>query len=112
MTTILELAEKYFEDGKMVENINHKESDSDVENPMNEDNNEVVDEGSDDDVVEFENPNPIIPEPTIEISSDSENELEANDDANSVLQQNDEDMEYDSNPEEDIDDHEDQDFTP
>ena len=37
-----------------------------------------VEEDDDDDVVEIENPNPIVPEPTIEISSGSEDELEEN----------------------------------
>ncbi|KNA09006.1 hypothetical protein SOVF_157620 [Spinacia oleracea] len=86
MTTILEMAEQCFEDGKMVESINHTEFSSDTETLMNED--------SDEDVVEIENPNPIIPKPTIEISSDTEVEPETNDEVNSELQQNNEDMEY------------------
>ena len=100
MTTIIELAEECFDDGKTVENINLTGLDHDTETQMDED--------SDDDVVEIENPNPIIPEPTIEISSDTEIDPEVdNDEVNNVLQQNNEDMEYESDPEEDFDDFED-----
>ncbi|KNA10998.1 hypothetical protein SOVF_139240 isoform B [Spinacia oleracea] len=100
MTTIIELAEECFDDGKIVENINLTGLDHDTKTQMDED--------SDDDVVEIENPNPIIPEPTIEISSDTEIEPETNtDEVNNELQQNNEDMEYESDPEEDFDDFED-----
>ncbi|XP_056697846.1 uncharacterized protein [Spinacia oleracea] len=53
------------------------------------------------------NPNPIIPEPTIEVSSDTEIEAETNtDEVNSELQQNNKDMEYESDLEEEFDDFE------
>ncbi|XP_056699827.1 uncharacterized protein [Spinacia oleracea] len=106
MTTILEMAEDCFDYGKMVESIHNTEFSSDTETQMDED--------SDDDVVEIENFNPIILEPTIEISSDTEVEPETNDEVNSELKQNNEDMEYESDPEEDLDDFDDpndQDFT-
>ena len=91
--------------GKTVKNINLTGLDHDTETQMDED--------SDDDVVEIENPNPIIPEPTIEISSDTEIEPETNnDEVNSVPQQNNEDMEYESDPKEDMDDFEDHDRSP
>ncbi|XP_056683362.1 uncharacterized protein [Spinacia oleracea] len=72
MTTIIELTEECFDDGKTVENINLTGLDHDTKTQMDED--------SDDDVVEIENPNPIIPEPTIEISSDTEIEPEVDND--------------------------------
>ncbi|KNA24533.1 hypothetical protein SOVF_014820, partial [Spinacia oleracea] len=106
MTTILEMAEDCFDYGKMVESIHNTEFSSDTETQMDED--------SDDDVVEIENFNPIILEPTIEISSDTEVEPDTNDEVNSELKQNNEDMEYESDPEEDLDDFDDpndQDFT-
>ena len=87
-------------DGKIVSSVHNVGLYHETETQMDED--------SDDDVVEIENPNPIIPEPTIEISSDTKIEPEtSNDEVNSVLQQNNEDMEYESDPEEDFDDFED-----
>ena len=60
MTTVIELAEECFVDGKIVSSVHNVGVYHDTETQMDED--------SDDDVVEIENPNPIIPEPTIEIS--------------------------------------------
>ncbi|XP_056690218.1 pheromone-processing carboxypeptidase KEX1-like [Spinacia oleracea] len=101
-TTILELTEKSYEDGRLVESL--YQDHSDIENAMNEDEDENTNEDSDDNSVECES--------TIEISSESEAEPETNNEVNSILQQDDENMEYDYDPEDDMDDPEDQNFTP
>ena len=87
MITILDLAERSGEDGRFVESLglDHSDGDDDIDVAMNE----VVNEDSDDDVVEIENPNPIIPEPPIEISSDTKVEPEYIGEVNSIPQQND-----------------------
>ena len=115
LATILEVAENSYEDGKYSAGLGmgYGGIESDGEDGMIHDEQaSEVEEDSDDDVVEIENPNPIVPEPTIEISSGSEDEFEENNVVDSEPQQNDEAMDEDSDPEEDLDDPNDQDFTP
>ena len=87
MITILDLAKRSGEDGRFVESLglDHSDGDDDIDVAMNE----VVNEDSDDDVVEIENPNPIIPKPPIEISSDTKVEPEYIGEVSSIPQQND-----------------------
>lgn len=99
MTKILELAESCFEDSKFAENVGL----DDVEgNEISDDAMESSANGLEDDVIQVENPNSIIPNPAIEVFSGIEIEPEIDYDAISVNQPNGEVMNEHSDPEEDI----------
>ncbi|XP_056685078.1 uncharacterized protein [Spinacia oleracea] len=114
LTTILEVAGNSYEDGKYSTGLGmgYGVEESDGEDGMIHDEQANDVEEDDDDVVEIENPNPVVPEPTIEISSGSEDELEEYNVVDSEPQQDDEAMDEDFDVEEELDDPNDQDFTP
>lgn len=58
--------------------------------------------GSEDDVIEVENPNLVIPDPIIEVSSESKDEPEIDYEPSSVNQPEEEAMNEDFDPEEDL----------
>ena len=74
-----------------------------------EENEKLNDDGE---VVEVENPNPVVHETTIELSSGFEIEPKANNEVNRVSQQDDEVIDKYSDREDNMDDPNDQEFTP